>query len=174
MFLHILRLVEDVSRPISHIIITNLHALSLRDHVHTPAAASDDAASKLRSVMRLPPPPHEALCFSWMKSPKEYSMSSYFFGPKKPMLSAPFIDVSPYLFYSKNICHLYSLLAPIKTIVNSILSGWTTHVPIFFAIAVAGIHLTNGLSSQKWLYILPSSFTTYWNEFTAWVEGGLS
>ena len=33
MFLHILRLVEDVSRPISHIIITNWHALSLTDHV---------------------------------------------------------------------------------------------------------------------------------------------
>ena len=69
MFLHILRLVEDVSRPISHIIITNWHALSLRDHVHTPAGASDDAASKLRSVMRLPPPPHEVLHFSCMKSP---------------------------------------------------------------------------------------------------------
>ena len=72
-----------------------------------------------------------------------------FFGTNIPMLSAPLIDGSPYLFYVKNICHLYSLLAPIKTIVNSILSGWTTHVPIFFAIAVVGIHLTNALSSQK-------------------------
>ena len=69
MFLHILRLVEDVSRPISHIIITNWHALSLRDHVHTQDGASDDAALKLRSVMRLPPPPHEVLHFSCMKSP---------------------------------------------------------------------------------------------------------
>ena len=69
MFLHILRLVEDVSRPISHIIITNWHALSLRDHVHILYGASGDAASKLRSVMRLPPPPHEVLCFSCMKSP---------------------------------------------------------------------------------------------------------
>ena len=72
-----------------------------------------------------------------------------FFGTKIPMLSAPFIDGCPYLFYGKNICHLYSLLAPTRTIVNSILSGWTEHVPIFFAIAVAGIHLTNALSSQK-------------------------
>ena len=72
-----------------------------------------------------------------------------FFGTKIPMLSAPLIDGIPYLFHFKNICHLYSLLAPIKTIMNSILSGWTEHVPIFFAIAVAGIHLTNALSSQK-------------------------
>ena len=78
------------------------------------------------------------------------------------MLSAPLIDGSPYLFHFKNICHLYSLLAPIKTIMNSILSGWTEHVLIFFAIAVAGIHLTNALSSQKWLYILPSSFFLEW------------
>ena len=35
------------------------------------------------------------------------------------MLSAPFIDGSPYLFYTKNICHLCNLFAPIKTIVNS-------------------------------------------------------
>ena len=54
-----------------------------------------------------------------------------FFGTKIPMLSAPFIDGSPYLFYAKNICHLYSLLAPIKTIVNSILSGWTTYTDLF-------------------------------------------
>ena len=107
--------------------------------------------------------------------PKNILCPVTFFGTKIPMLSVPIIDGSPYLFYVKNICHLYSLLASIKTIVNSILSGWTTHVPIFFAIAVAaGIHLTNALSSEKWLYILPSSFTTYWNEFTAWVGGGLS
>ena len=85
-------------------------------------------------------------------------MSSYFFfGTKIPMLSAPFIDGSPYLFYAKNICHLYSLLAPIRTIVNSILSGWTTRIPIFFAIAVAEIHLTNALSSQK-MTLYPVSF----------------
>ena len=72
-----------------------------------------------------------------------------FFGTKIPMLSAPLIDGSPYLFHFKNICHLYSLLAPIETIMNSILSGWTEHVPICFAIAVAGIHLTNAHSSQK-------------------------
>ena len=106
--------------------------------------------------------------------PKNFLCSVTFFGTKIPMLSASFIDGSPYLFYAKHICHLYSLFAPIKAIVNSILPGWTTHIPIFFAVAVAGIHLTNALSSQKWLYILPSSFTTYWSEFTAWVEGGLS
>ena len=68
MFLHILRLVEDVSRPISYIMITNWHTLSLRDHVHTQDGASDDAASKLGSVMRLASPPGEVLCFSCMKS----------------------------------------------------------------------------------------------------------
>ena len=41
----------------------------LRDHVHTPNGTSDDAASKFRSIMRLPPPPHEVLHFSCMKSP---------------------------------------------------------------------------------------------------------
>ena len=76
-------------------------------------------------------------------------MSSYFFGAKISMLSSPFIDGSPYLFYTKNICHLYSLLAPIKAIVNSILPGWTTHIPIFFAVTVAGIHLSNTLSFGK-------------------------
>ena len=72
-----------------------------------------------------------------------------FFGTKIPMLSAPFIDGSSYLFYTKNICHLYSLLAPIKAIVNSILPGWTTRITMFFVFAVAGIRLTNALSSQK-------------------------
>ena len=94
--------------------------------------------------------------------PKNILCPVTFFGTKIPMLSAPFIDGSPYLFYAKNICHLYSLLAPIKTIVNSILSGWTTRIPMFFAIAVAEIHLTNALSSQKWLYILPSNFFLEW------------
>ena len=69
MFLHILRLVKDVSRYTNHIIITNWHTISLRDHVHTPHSSSDDAASKLRRVMRLPPPAHEILHFSCMKSP---------------------------------------------------------------------------------------------------------
>ena len=70
--------------------------------------------------------------------PKNILCPVTFFGTKIPMLSAPFIDGSPYLFYAKNICHLYSLLAPIRTIVNSILSGWATRIPIFFAIAVTG------------------------------------
>ena len=38
--------------------------------MHTPHGASDDTASKLWSVMRLPPPPHEVLHFSCMKSPE--------------------------------------------------------------------------------------------------------
>ena len=80
-----------------------------------------------------------------------------FFGTKIPMLSAPFIDGSPYLFYAKNICHLYSLLAPIRTIVNSILQGWTTRMTMFFVIAVAEIRLTNALSSQK-MTLYPVSF----------------
>ena len=89
--------------------------------------------------------------------PKNISWPVTFFGTKIPMLLAPLIDGSPYLFYAKNICHLYSLLAPIRTIVNSILSGWTTRIPIFFAIAVAEIHLTNALSSQK-MTLYPVSF----------------
>ena len=60
-----------------------------------------------------------------------------------------FVDGRPHLFYAKSICHLYRLLAPIKTIVNTILSGWATHIPIFFIIAVARIHLTNAFSFQK-------------------------
>ena len=80
-----------------------------------------------------------------------------FFGTKIPMLSASFIDGSPYLFYAKNICHLYSLLAPIRTIVNSILQGWTTRMTMFFVIAVAEIRLTNALSSQK-MTLYPVSF----------------
>ena len=55
------------------------------------------------------------------------------------MLSAPFVDGRPHLFYAKDICHLYSLLAPIKTTVNTILSGWATQLPILFTIAVARI-----------------------------------
>ena len=66
-----------------------------------------------------------------------------FFGTKIPMLSASFIDGSPYLFYAKHICHLYSLLTPIKAIVNSILSGWAAHITIFLTITVARIHLIN-------------------------------
>ena len=80
-----------------------------------------------------------------------------FFGTKIPMLSAPLIDGSPYLFHFKNICHLYSLLAPIRTIVNSILQGWTTRMTMFFVIAVAEIRLTNALSSQK-MTLYPVSF----------------
>ena len=49
-----------------------------------------------------------------------------------------------------------------KNIVNSILSGWTTHITMFFIIAVATIHLTNALSSQKWLYIQSSNFFLEW------------
>ena len=94
--------------------------------------------------------------------PKNILCPVTFFGTKIPMLSAPFIDGSPYLFYVKNICHLYSLLAPIRAIVNSILSGWTTRIPIFFAIAVAEIHLTNALSSEKLLYILRPNFFFEW------------
>ena len=41
------------------------------------------------------------------------------------------IDGSLYLFYARNICHLDSLLGPIKNIVNFILSEWTTHITIF-------------------------------------------
>ena len=95
--------------------------------------------------------------------PKNILCPVTFFGTKIPMLSASFIDGSPYLFYTKNICHLYSLFAPIKTIVNSILSGWTAHITIFLTITVARIHLTNALNLfQKWLYILPSNFFLEW------------
>ena len=120
--------------------------------------ASDDTASKLRSVVRLSSPPYEVLHFSCMKSPLEISMSSYFFWNQIPMLLTPSIDGSLYLFYARNICHLDSLLGPIKNIVNFILSGWTTHITMSFIIAVAAIHLTNALSSHKWLYIPPSNF----------------
>ena len=72
-----------------------------------------------------------------------------FFGTKIPMLFTPSVDGRPHLFYAKNICHLYILLGPIKNIVNSILSGWTTHITMFSIIAVAAIHLTNALNSQK-------------------------
>ena len=89
--------------------------------------------------------------------PKNILCPVTFFGTKIPMLSAPFIDGSPYLFYAKNICHLYSLLAPIRTIVNSILQGWTTRMTMFFVIAVAEIRLTNALSSQK-MTLYPVSF----------------
>ena len=102
---------------------------------------------------------------------KIFYVQLLFFGTKIPMLSAPFIDGSPYLFYAKNICHIYTLLAPIRTIVNSILQGWTTRMTMFFVIAVAEIRLTNALiSSQKNDFIpgiLPSSFNTYCDEFTA-------
>ena len=120
--------------------------------------ASDDTASKLRSVVRLSPPQYEVLDFSCMKSPLEISMSSYFFWNQIPMLLTPSIDGSLYLFYARNICHLDSLLGPIQNIVNFILSGWTTHITIFFTIAVAAINLTNALSSQNWLDIPPSNF----------------
>ena len=74
------------------------------------------------------------------------------------MLSAPFIDGSPYLFYAKNIRHLYSLLAPIRTIVNSILQGWTTRMTMFFGIAVTEIRLTDALSSSQKMTLYPVSF----------------
>ena len=73
------------------------------------------------------------------------------------MLSAPFIDGSPYLFYVKSICHLYSLLAAIRTIVNSILPGWTTRIAMFFFIAVAGIRSLM-LSVLKKMTLYPVSF----------------
>ena len=72
MFLHILRLVEDVSRGITPHQPHNKHQLACPfayKPCATPDGASDDAALKLRSVMRLPPPPHEVLHFSCMKSP---------------------------------------------------------------------------------------------------------
>ena len=60
-------------------------------------------------------------------------MTSYvFLGTKIPMLFTASVDGSPHLFYAKNI-----------------LSEWTTHITMFYIIAVAAIHLTNALSSQK-------------------------
>ena len=73
--------------------------------------------------------------------PKHFLCSVTFLGTKTTMLLAPFVACSPYLFYAKNICHLDSLLEPIKNIVNPILLGWKTHITIFFTIVVAGIHL---------------------------------
>ena len=46
-------------------------------------------------------------------------MSNYSFWNRNPHVIGSFIDGSTYIFYAKNICHLYSLFAPIKTIVNS-------------------------------------------------------
>ena len=94
--------------------------------------------------------------------PKHFLCSVTFLGTKTTMLLAPFVACSPYLFYAKNICHLDSLLEPIKNIVNPILLGWKTHITIFFTIVVAAIHITNALSSQKWLYIHPSNFFLEW------------
>ena len=74
------------------------------------------------------------------------------------MLSVPLVYADAYLFHAEHICHLYSLLAPIKTIVNTILSGRTTHITIFLTIAVAQINLPNAFRFQKWLRILPPNF----------------
>ena len=71
-----------------------------------------------------------------------------FFGNQNPYDQ---LDGSPHLFYAKNICHLKALRHSfaVKNIVNSILSECTTHITMFYIIAVAAIHLTNALSSQK-------------------------
>ena len=94
--------------------------------------------------------------------PKNFLCSVTFFGTKILMLSTSFIDGSPYLFYAKHICHLYSLLTPIKAIVNSILSGWAAHITIFLTITVARIHLTKAFSFQKFLCIPPSNCFLEW------------
>ena len=98
--------------------------------------------------------------FMYEVSLRYFYVQSLFLESEFPCCSIldPFVDGSPYLFYAKNICHLDSLLEPIKNIVNPKLSGWKTHITIFSTIAVTAIHLTNAFRSQKWLYIHPSSF----------------
>ena len=79
-------------------------------------------------------------------------MTSYvFLGTKIPMLFTASVDGSPHLFYAKNICHLKALRHSfaVKNIVNSILSECTTHITMFYIIAVAAIHLINALSTQR-------------------------
>ena len=54
-----------------------------------------------------------------------------FFGTKIPMLLAPLIDSIPYLFYAKNICHLYSLLAPMTHCELHFVGMDDTHTDLF-------------------------------------------
>ena len=67
-----------------------------------------------------------------------------------------------HLLYAESICHFHSLRGSIETIVSTILSGRTTHIQIFFIIALVWIHLTNAFRFQKWLRIVPSNFFLEW------------
>ena len=89
--------------------------------------------------------------------PKNILCPVTFFWNQNPHVVGPLHRWQPIPFLCQNICHLYSLLAPIRTIVNSILQGWTTRMTMFFVIAVAEIRLTNALSSQK-MTLYPVSF----------------
>ena len=70
--------------------------------------------------------------------PKNILCPDTFFGTKFPMLLASFIDDCPCYLCRKHH-HVCILHAPIKTIVNIIQSGWTTHISIFFTIGEARI-----------------------------------
>ena len=102
MFLHILRLEQDVSRSTSHIIITNRHVLSLRPFVcaawrqrrycvqtqecHETSTTAVRSSSFLIHVSSLP---INILCPVTL------------FWTKIPMLSAPFLDGCPHFFMPK-------------------------------------------------------------------------
>ena len=62
-------------------------------------------------------------------------------------MSAPSLMAAHTFAMPKNLP--LQLVCADQTIVNSILSVWTTHILIFFVIALTRIHLSNGLSFQK-------------------------
>ena len=143
-------------------IVTNWYALSLRVHRKVPA-------TMLRPNSEVSWDFHHRrmkfLISHVCSLPENILCADTFFWNQKSLccqLPSEIWQPISFLQYARNICHLYSLLAPIKTIMNSILSGWTPHIPILFTIAVARIHLINALSFQKWLYIRPSNFSLEW------------
>ena len=99
--------------------------------------------------------------------PKHFLSSVTFLGTKTPMLLAPFVACRP-----KTSAIFTAFLDRSKTYREFHFVGMNdTHNDLcHHCFSFDKPHL----SYQKWLYILPSTFNTYWDELTAWVEGGLS
>ena len=70
-------------------------------------------------------------------------------------MTRPLVNVSPDLLNSVYVCHFHSLFSFVITAIHTILAGGTTHIAVFFSIAIAWIDLTKTFRSQKLIGIVP-------------------
>ena len=84
------------------------------------------------------------------------------FEAKSPCWRAPVENGFRDFLNHVHVCHFHGMFPFIKAIMHTILAGGTTHVAIFFAIAIAWIDLTETLQSQKRFVIVPADKLFEW------------